>query len=407
MSNITFTIELDSKLKKNGTQEIRIRMTQNRKHKRFNVGYALEKKHWNEEKKQVRSSHPLSIIINAAIQTRLNQIEMEYLKTIPLEKPITITELQRKAKVGTNNTGGDFMAYYRERIETYINGSTKRTMKRLYSKLETYLDGKTVHFSEINHEFLENYERYLTKLGNNANTTHHNIRTIRTIFNRAVKTRRYVYDGASPLYGYELKKGKSTRSKLTAEEIELIEKYETPQKSGNLFNSKNFFLLCYYLMGVRAKSMITMKWSNILGNRCIYTAVKGGKPVNVIIPEKAQEILRICRTNNINNSEYIFPFLKKGEEINYDSEADAKRIEVIESLINNNLRKIKDTLKIQKKLTTHVARHSFAYTARKKSGGDIYAVQKALGHSSIAITENYFNSDETVEADELSKLMFE
>ena len=57
-------------------------------------------------------------------------------------------------------------------------------------------------------------------------------------------------------------------------------------------------------------------------------------------------------------------------------------------------------------MTTHVARHSFAYNARKISGNDIYAVQKALGHSSVSVTENYFGSEEVIEADDLSKKVF-
>ncbi|MBK7638425.1 MAG: tyrosine-type recombinase/integrase [Saprospiraceae bacterium] len=44
-----------------------------------------------------------------------------------------------------------------------------------------------------------------------------------------------------------------------------------------------------------------------------------------------------------------------------------------------------------KKLTSHIARHSFADIARKK-GISVYDISKALGHSSIAITEKYLAS---------------
>ena len=46
---------------------------------------------------------------------------------------------------------------------------------------------------------------------------------------------------------------------------------------------------------------------------------------------------------------------------------------------------------IDKKLTSHVARHSFAEIARTK-GVPLYDISKALGHSSLAITEQYLSS---------------
>lgn len=404
MSAITFAVEIDPKKKKSGLHEIRVRMTQSRKHKRFNIGYAIEEKHWNKDKRRVRASHPLSTIINAAITTKVNELEKQYLETIPLHKNISIEELQRKAK---NEIGGeDFIAFFRERIATYKNGSTKATVERVCNKLEQFMKGKTLFFAEIDHSFLEKFENHLRKnLNNQDNTVHHNIRTLKAIYNQALVQKRYEPNGISPFFGYKLTKGKTSRNKLQLDEIELIENYELPEGT-NIYHAKNFFLLSFYLMGVRASSMIKMKWSNIVGNRCIYTAAKGEKAMDIIIHKKAISILEYYRKANLNKSEYIFPFLKKGEIIDLQNPEHAKKIEALTSLINNNLEKIRERLGITKRITTHVARHSFAYNARKISGNDIYAVQKALGHSSISVTENYFGSEEVIEADELSKKLF-
>ena len=46
---------------------------------------------------------------------------------------------------------------------------------------------------------------------------------------------------------------------------------------------------------------------------------------------------------------------------------------------------------INKKLTYHFARHSFAEIARTK-GVPLYDISKTLGHSSLAITEQYLSS---------------
>jgi len=61
---------------------------------------------------------------------------------------------------------------------------------------------------------------------------------------------------------------------------------------------------------------------------------------------------------------------------------------------------------INKRISTHVARHSFAEIARQKTKNDIYAISKALGHSNISITENYFGQNSERENDALSDIVF-
>jgi site-specific recombinase XerD len=82
------------------------------------------------------------------------------------------------------------------------------------------------------------------------------------------------------------------------------------------------------------------------------------------------------------------------------------KIRVMIKEINKKLKHIEIQLGTGKQITSHIARHSFAYNARIISGNDIYAVQKALGHGSIATTERYFATDSTIEADDLVRKMF-
>jgi site-specific recombinase XerD len=45
---------------------------------------------------------------------------------------------------------------------------------------------------------------------------------------------------------------------------------------------------------------------------------------------------------------------------------------------------------IEKNLSTHIARHSFAANSLQQSG-NVYAVSSALGHASVKQTETYLN----------------
>ena len=56
---------------------------------------------------------------------------------------------------------------------------------------------------------------------------------------------------------------------------------------------------------------------------------------------------------------------------------------------NSYLKEIADLCEIQKKLTFHVARHTFATTVTLSNGVPIESVSKMLGHRSIKITQHY------------------
>jgi site-specific recombinase XerD len=394
MSQITFHNELDPKMNKFGLQEIRIRMTQARKHKRFNVGYAIKKTEWNAEAQQVSKAHNLYIIINAAIKTKRQEIEEEYLKSIPLKQHITLSQLYRKAK--SDILGISYIAYYQDYVTTKVpNGGTEIAFLSVLNKLKTFIKNKDLHFEEITFEFIQQFLHHLQQIGNSTNTVHNNFKTVRSIYNHAVKERKFTPTFVSPFYGHDVKRKKVVRNKLDATEIERLENLEI-KPNIQKYHAKNFFLLSYYLLGVRSSSMIKMKWENIVGDRCLYQPAKGQSMQNVKIGKKAREILDIYEAKHKtkpDKNEYIFNFMRgcknlKGKDL-------IKKISAINTNINNQLAEISAELQLNKKITTHVARHSFAYNARIKS------------NSSVVVTEAYFESEDNSDADNLSSLMFD
>jgi len=62
-------------------------------------------------------------------------------------------------------------------------------------------------------------------------------------------------------------------------------------------------------------------------------------------------------------------------------------------VINKHMKRIGVKLGIDIKLTTYVARHTFA-TVLKRSGAPIEFISESLGHSDLKTTENYLDSFE-------------
>ncbi len=71
---------------------------------------------------------------------------------------------------------------------------------------------------------------------------------------------------------------------------------------------------------------------------------------------------------------------------------------------NYKLKKIAALCGINKNLTSHIARHTFATTVTLQRGVSIEVVSKMLGHSSIAMTSHYARVLEGRIRDEVARL---
>lgn len=58
-------------------------------------------------------------------------------------------------------------------------------------------------------------------------------------------------------------------------------------------------------------------------------------------------------------------------------------------IMNSYLKEIADLCKIEKDLTFHIARHTFATTVTLSNGVPIESVSKMLGHTNITTTQHY------------------
>jgi len=93
--------------------------------------------------------------------------------------------------------------------------------------------------------------------------------------------------------------------------------------------------------------------------------------------------------------EYIFPIIKSN-----DPETIKSNIKNYIRQANLFLKRATEALEINTKVTTYVARHSWA-TIADKSGINRNVISKGLGHSDLKTTDIYIN--DIVSTDELRK----
>lgn len=175
------------------------------------------------------------------------------------------------------------------------------------------------------------------------------------------------------------------REYLTEDELKRFA--ETDFK--NTLLKRAFMIGC--LTGLRHCDIKQMKWRNV-------GVCRGGKPCICLIQEKTNEEVTIPLNDNI-----IKWLPSKGDSNENDL--------VFKGLItlgrtNEILPKWAEKAGINKHLTFHISRHTFA-TLAISNGVDLYTVSKLLGHQNITVTQIYADVLDSAKAnamDRLSKL---
>lgn len=175
---------------------------------------------------------------------------------------------------------------------------------------------------------------------------------------------------------------KVVKEKLTIEELAKFEGLNI--RSGTLaWHTRNTFMLQFYFRGMRIGDLLQLEHSYIKGDRLVYSTGKTGHDHDIKIVEACRLIL-----DQYKGGRYILPWLRYENLNKRELVAEVKNRT---ACINRHLKKLAEKASIDKPLTTHIARHSFASIADKKLNGDIKSIQQLLGHGSRKMTELYLS----------------
>lgn len=415
--------------KKDGTFALAIRITQNRKPRYVFTGKYILVKDWDELNSRVKRSHPNSARLNNLLLMKLAEANNIALETDTTNKNATSKEIQKKVK----RKGGSvsFFQFGAERVKTkFLSGTfsvAKPELSILYNIREfinlneskskdiviTEIKGrrkyrisksrkvgyvfleevkrefskdKSLSFEDITETFLKKYKVFCgLYLGHKTRTITNQMIFIRTLFNLAVKDNlvdKKYYPFAGEKEKIKVKSGHKIG--LTKDEIHRIEQLNL-EKGTTIWHTRNIWLFAYYFAGIRISDVLEMKWSDFLDGRLFYTMNKNEKPVSLIVPDEAGDILTFYKHDKRFNKDFVFPYLKKA---NPENERDLFiKTRNASTLLNKYLRRIATKCKIEKNLTNHIARHSFGNVA-----GDAISplmLQKLYRHSDLKTTINY------------------
>ncbi len=147
------------------------------------------------------------------------------------------------------------------------------------------------------------------------------------------------------------------------------------------------FVFAAYTGGVRVSDMLQLKWKDFDGTNLNITMRKTGGQISVKVPNKALDILKKYQAANPSKNSYIFPELDENLNLNDARELDSA-LSSATAHINKNLKTIAAKAGINKKLSFHISRHTWATRALRK-GISIDKVSKLMGHSNLKDTQIY------------------
>lgn len=393
MASVKVFPRLDKK-NRTGKVPIYLRLTKNRKSKFLALDIYICPEDWNPKTGKMKSHAKNSSQINNYIATK--KAEAEAIALEMESKPRSISAYDIKTKL-THKVPTDFFAFTKRQEKMLFENLSIGTFRHYCSvitKLKQFVHNEALSFEDINVRFIKDFQEYMTlTLHNSVNTIHANLKILKKIVADAI-AEELILPEKNPFNKIKLKTQKTSRLFLRDDELEKMETLEL-NDSSMLHHHRNLYIFSAYSGGIRISDALSLRWRNFDGTHLCFQIRKTREDLSIKMPEKSLVILEFYRkmaqtrsgSIDVDPESFIFPLLR----INPDEEDRVKFFNAISAATaytNKDLRKLSRLTDINKKISFHSARHSWAVRALQR-GMRIEYVSKIMGHSSVKQTEVY------------------
>ena len=240
---------------------------------------------------------------------------------------------------------------------------------------------------------LKEYQEWLRQRKASWNTVSTYMRTLKAVYNRLLDDK---------LAGYEpklfedvyTKVESQTKRSLTQEQAKVLMTADFSVLPGDVQRALAYCLLMFLFRGMPFIDLAYLRKQDVKGNSIVYCRHKTGRQMTVRIPHEATELLeKYC--NKDPDSGYLFPILD--EKIEDEGELYLYYLRTL-AKFNRGLGRLSKILLNGVKISSYTARHTWA-TLAFYQGTPIGIISKALGHSSIKVTETYLRPFENEKVD--------
>jgi site-specific recombinase XerD len=375
--NISFYLRKSRANNKNECP-IYIKVSVNESNKSFSTNRFIDPSRWDHGKVKGNKDHASNI--NTYITTITNQLHEIYNELLKKKEEITPAIILDKFFGRSSNEKSliEVFEFHNQRMKSligieYVEGTltrykTSKTLTKLFIQHAYKKDD--ILLSELKYSFITDYEHFLKAVrGNSHNTTSKYIKNFKKIIKLAVNNEWLEKD---PFTKYSNPLREVKREYLTQEELKIIE--DKKFSNERLRIVKDIFIFsCFTGLAYADVKKLTKKEisKGLDKQQWIFTARrKTGTDSHVPLLPKAIEVIEKYKDHpDIKEKDLVFP-VKSNQKM------------------NQYLKEIADLCEINKPLTFHIARHTFA-TLMLTHGISIESVSSMLGHKNIKTTQHY------------------
>jgi len=362
-------------LRQDGSTNIKIRVSHQRKVSYLPTKYYVKPEEFDSATGKVKSIYMTeqeADVINLRLTGQIGQyaMKLEYLggkiSTMDIKSLMRILRDQYERY--------DIYSLIDEKIEMLKkvgNVNYSSLFERTKRMLQDYYGSHYLTFDRIDSQWLRRLEVKMRTDGLKSNTIGIYMRNIRTVYNQAI-TMGLIDLNMYPFRRYQIPKETTIKRNITADEMKKI---RTASFENELTEwARDIFMLSFYLLGINMKDLMYLE--GIEDGRIYYIRSKGKRQYSVLVQPEAFEIIEKYR-----GKKYLLNTME-----NYaDYRSATKRI-------NKKLKDVAKECKINKKITTYYARHSWA-TIANRIGISRDTIRYALGHAGGTVTDIYIDYD--------------
>ncbi len=400
-SNKTFSIIFFTRKSRSNSKFLSIysRITINGKRSEISLQRTVSILEWDSSKNRGRGTSTKTRILNNYLDHVYNRL-LDCHKQLLEEDKIISANVIKARYLGndtTHKTLKELLVYHNSTMVSVLKPGTMKnyytTEKYLYRFLLEKRKTNDIFLKQLNYGFIIDFEQFLrnvknTKkqliLSNNGVMKH--LERFKKLINLALKLE---WMAKNPFHQFQLKFDKYDRAFLSERELDLIE--TTHFKNERLEKVKDCFIFSCYtgLSYVDVKELTSNQITKgIDRNFWIFTKrEKTNETVKIPILPKALEIIKKYKNDSESGfTKTLLPVCSNQKT-------------------NSYLKEITRACGINKNITFHVARHTFATTVMLSNGVPIETVSKLLGHTKLSTTQIYARVVESKISEDIENLL--
>jgi integrase/recombinase XerD len=363
---VTHKLMLDERrVKQDGTYPLIIRITYLRQTLIIQTGVSIKKIHWNDKSSNVTDGHPDCSMFNMKVSEQYLKVKKVIL-LLELEQEFSLIALKerlanphKQAKRLATKTFKDYAQQLIDELIDLNKAGNAMVYKVAVSRFNKYVKNPKLKFTDINYNLLDGFKRQLMKDGVKQNTISNYFRTLRAIYNKAIKAK-LVDRSHYPFLDIPIKTERTAKRAISIDDlVTILQKVLKPQSQE--WHSRNYFFLSFSLIGMSFTDLAYLTSGNIKKGRLTYKRRKTGKELSIRLHPYAESLLSYYKGSNV---KYLLPILPS-DIIEDGMKAKSLLMSKIKQ-VNMYLKRIVESCELDCEVTTYVARHSWATTAKQQ-----------------------------------------